>query len=577
MKKTDSSKQTKEEIPPEDTIALSSLDKYRIYGKFPLDMIVHVLLVVFTSLQAMIVLAEFTDYFRGQEKSLTNILISQDNKENRDYARKIYLYDIPSLQEHLSNSLQKMLDVNNTFLTNIIYVNEDNEEVQQESIEMDIEYLYNLSDINIEDFKMPINLYYNVSEDYLGPFNYNYTDEEIKNYLNIIEKFELEYRFKTYVTYYYKEHSECFIWTIKQIYDFMKKSHFEVSLYINNEQCEERTSLSKIEQFIVSHLWIHFIVIILSSISIFLCLYTFYDVIRLNKYKNKILKEYKYKDKLDQMQLKEIEILSRPLNKWDILIIISNICQIIGSILGLLENDNMNVSFDMLVGFGVMLCYICLGKYFYYSLKYGLLYQTMKHAISNIIPFFIGIIPIFIGFTFLGLCLFWNSERFTNVTDVMKALFAVVNGDSIFDIIVDITDKSNFFGQIYGFLFTILFIIVVMNVFIAIIQEAYVSAKVERKSHWIYSNLLKNDNIENEDIKNLPNIEEMSQSEIKTELEYRIILMNKGLNKCRKLIEEVEKKQIDENEKNELRNILLLKIEEIDQKMEVIRTVWENK
>ena len=574
MKKTVSSKQAKQEIPPEDKIALSSLDKFRIYGKFPLDMIVHVLLVVFTSLQAMIVLAEFTDYFRGQEKSLTNILISQDSKENRDYPRKIYLYDIPSLQQHLSNSLQKMLDVNNTFLSNIIYVNEDNEEVQQESIEMDIEYLYNLSYINKENYEMPTNLYYNVSEDYLGPFNYNYTEEGIKKYLNIFEKFELEYRFKTYVTYYYKEHSECFIWTIKQIYDFIKRAQCSDH---NNEQCEERTSLSNLEQFIVSHLWIHFIVIILSSISIFLCLYTFYEVIRLNKYKKTILKENLYKDKLDQKQLKEIEILSRPLNKWDILIIISNICQIIGSILGLLENDNMNVSFDMLVGFGVMLCYICLGKYFYYSLKYGLLYQAMKNAISNIIPFFIGILPIFIGFTFLGLCLFWNSERFTNVTDVMKALFAIVNGDSIFDIIVDITDKSNFAGQIYGFLFTILFIIVVMNVFIAIIQEAYVSAKVERKSHWIYSNLLKNDNIENENIKNLPNIEEMSQSEIKAELEYRIILMNKGLNKCRKLIEEVEKKQIDENEKNELRNILLLKIEEIDQKMEVIRTVWENK
>ena len=108
MKKTVSSKQAKQEIPPEDKIALSSLDKFRIYGKFPLDMIVHVLLVVFTSLQAMIVLAEFTDYFRGQEKSLTNILISQDSKENRDYPRKIYLYDIPSLQQHLSNSLQKM-------------------------------------------------------------------------------------------------------------------------------------------------------------------------------------------------------------------------------------------------------------------------------------------------------------------------------------------------------------------------------------------------------------------------------------------------------------------------------------
>jgi hypothetical protein len=379
------------------------------------------------------------------------------------------------------------------------------------------------------------------------------------------------------VQYYYKGHSECFIWTINQIYDFTKRAHFEVSLYINNKQCEERTNLSKMEIFIISHLWIHLIVIILSSISIFLSLYTFYEVIRLNKYKKLIQKAKRDKKKIDQKIEKESEILTQPLNKWDIIIIISNICQIIGSLVGLLKNDNMNVSFDTLVGFGVMLCYISLGKYLDYHSKYGLLYRTLKHSITNVIPFFIGIMPIFIGFTFLGLCLFWNSERFTNVSDVMKALFAIVNGDSVYDIIVDIVDKSNFFGQIYGFLFTILFIVVVMNVFIAIIQEAYVSAKVESQSHWIYTNLLKNDNIENETIKNLPNIDEMSQSEIKAELENRIILMNKGLNKCRELIEEVENEDIDEKDKNELRKILLFKIEEIDKKMEVIRTVWENK
>ncbi len=378
------------------------------------------------------------------------------------------------------------------------------------------------------------------------------------------------------MTYYYKEHSECFIWTIKQIYDFIKRAHFEVSLYINNEQCEEKTTLTKFEQLIISHLWINFIVIILSFMSIFFSLYNLYIGIRLNKYKKVIDKKKAYK-KINQKFLKESEILSHPLNKWDICIIISNICQIIGSIFGLLKNDNMNVSFDILVGFGVMLCYISLGKYLDYNSKYGLLYRTLKHSVSNVIPFFIGIMPVFIAFIFLGLCLFWNSERFTNVTDVMKALFSIVNGDSVYDIIVDLTDKSNFFGQIYGFLFTILFIVVVMNVFQAIIQEAYVIAKVESQSHWIYTNLLKHDNIENETIKNLPNIEEMSQTEIKAELENRIILMNKGLNKCIELIEEVDKKEIDEKEKNELKNILLLKIEEIDQKMEVIRIVWENK
>ena len=69
----------------------------------------------------------------------------------------------------------------------------------------------------------------------------------------------------------------------------------------------------------------------------------------------------------------------------------------------------------------------------------------------------------------------------------------------------------------------------------------------------------------------------MIQSEIKAELENRIILMNKGLNQCSELIEQVEKQDIDEKEKNNLRSILNLKIEEIDQKMEIIRTVWENK
>ena len=566
-----------QDIPPEDKVTLSPLDKYRIYGKFPLNIIIHILLVVFTSIQALVILGVFTDYFRAQEKSLTNILISTDSKENRDFPRKTYLYDIPSLQVHLQNSVQKMLD-KNTFFIDLIYVNDNDEEIEANSIEMDIEYKYNLESINKNQYKMPLELYYNISSNYLGPFDRTYNENDIKKYLNIIEQFVLEYRFKTYVPYYYKEYKECFIWKIQQKYDFIKKAHFEVSLYINNEQCAEKSSLSKLEQIIIAHLWIHFIVIILATISVLLSLYNFYEVIKLNKYRKIIQKEKKQKKKIDNKILNESELISKPLNKWDICVIISNICQIIGSILGLLENDNMNGSIDILIGFGTMLCYICLGKYLDYNTKYALLYQTLKRSAPNVIPFLIGIMPIFIGFTFLGLCLFWNSERFTNVTDVMKALFAIVNGDSVYDIIVDITDKDNFFGQVYGYLFTILFIVVVMNVFIAIIQEAYVSAKVASQSHWIYSHLLKNtDNFENEYIKNLPNIEEMSQSEIKAELENRIILMNKGLNKCRELIEEVEKKDISEEEKNELRNILLLKIEEIDQKMEVIRIVWENK
>ena len=574
-----SSKQASE-IPPEDKISLSPLDKYRIYGKFPYHMIIHILLLVFNSIQVVIVLSEFTDYFRAQEKSFINALISDDSKEKEDYAREIYLYNISQLQDHISTSIHKMLnETNETFLNDIISVDEDDEEIKLKSIDMNVEYKYNLSKIDKKNYIMPLKFKYKVNENYLGPFNNNYTDDQIKKYLDIIIKFEMVYNIKIYVTRYYKEYKKCFIWKIRQIYDYSKKGHFAAHLLIDNWQCEDKTSLSlsKLEIFIILHLWVHVLVIILAAISALFCLYDFYEVIKLRKYKKIVLKIKKNKIIKDPKILKESEAITHALNKWDILIILSNLFQIIGSLVSLIQQENLNNSMETFVGFGVLFCYISIGKYIDYSPKYSLFYRTFSNSMSNFIPSFLAILPVFIAFTFLGLCLFWNSERFTSVSDIMKGLFALFLGDSIHDIVVDVSEQSNFFGQLYGYLYIILFIIVVMNVLVAIIQEGFIQAKFESKSHWIYNSLQKgNEDAQNENLKNLPNIEEMSQSEIKRELENRIILMNKGLNKCINLIEGVEKQNIDEESKIALRKVLYRKVEEIDKKMEVIRVVWEN-
>ena len=574
-----SSKQASE-IPPEDKISLSPLDKYRIYGTFPYHMIIHILLLVFNSIQVVIILSEFTDYFRAQEKSFINALISDDSKEKEDYAREIYLYNISQLQDHISTSIHKMLnETNETFLNDIISVDEDDEEIKLKSIDMNVEYKYNLSKIDKKNYIMPLKFRYKVNENYLGPFNNNYTDDQIKKYLDIIIKFEMVYNIKIYVTRYYKEYKKCFIWKIRQIYDYSKKGHFAAHLLIDNWQCEDKTSLSlsKLEIFIILHLWVHVLVIILAAISALFCLYDFYEVIKLRKYKKIVLKIKKNKIIKDPKILKESEAITHALNKWDILIILSNLFQIIGSLVSLIQQENLNNSMETFVGFGVLFCYISIGKYIDYSPKYSLFYRTFSNSMSNFIPSFLAILPVFIAFTFLGLCLFWNSERFTSVSDIMKGLFALFLGDSIHDIVVDVSEQSNFFGQLYGYLYIILFIIVVMNVLVAIIQEGFIQAKFESKSHWIYNSLQKgNEDAQNENLKNLPNIEEMSQSEIKRELENRIILMNKGLNKCINLIEGVEKQNIDEESKIALRKVLYRKVEEIDKKMEVIRVVWEN-
>ena len=51
-----------------------------------------------------------------------------------------------------------------------------------------------------------------------------------------------------------------------------------------------------------------------------------------------------------------------------------------------------------------------------------------------------GIMPIFLGFAFLGAALFWDSNRFSTISYSLFTCFAMMNGDSLFDIFYDITN-----------------------------------------------------------------------------------------------------------------------------------------
>ena len=566
------------EIPVEDKVVLSPIDKYRIYGRFPYHLVIHILVLVFNTLQATLILSEFSDYYRAQELSFFQFLISDDNKEKQDFAKQKYLYTIDDLQDQINNSIIFMLNANATFFNEIIYVDDKYEGIERNNFDMNVEYKMNITEINTNEYKMPIKLHYQISEEDFGPFNDTYEDEDIKNYLNVLKKFEIVYNFKIYVSQYYKEYEECFIWKVKQIYDFSKNAHFVVSLDIEHEQCIERTPFRRSFVMMISHLWIHFIVIILATISALFCLYNFHEVIRLRKYRKEMLKRQKNKRIKNALILKESETISKASNIWDVMIIFSNLFQIIGSLVSLLNKGDMNFSVDIYIAFGVLLSYSSIGKYMSFNVNYALFYKTLKNSWSNFIPALLSTLLVFLAFIFLGLCLFWNSERFTNVSDIMRALFALFIGDSIHDIVSDLTNIDNFLGQLYGYIYTILFIVVVMNVFVAIIQSAFIKAKFESKSNWIYNSLMKvNEEISNENLRNLPVVDNMSPKEIKEDMEKRMILMNQGFNKCMNIIIDVENKNYDEETKNEFRGIIYQKVEEIDIKFEFIKMVWAEK
>lgn len=146
-------------------------------------------------------------------------------------------------------------------------------------------------------------------------------------------------------------------------------------------------------------------------------------------------------------------------NMWTIISLIGNIVQVFGAGMSLLDTDNVMTSTEILVGSGCMLAYINIGRYLEYNRDYSALFTVIQRALPNVLRYLLGVMPVFMGFIFFGLCLFWRSERFVTTSATMVTLFSMLNGDSVFDIFNDLKGVSFFVGQLYCYIFCIMFIV----------------------------------------------------------------------------------------------------------------------
>lgn len=106
-----------------------------------------------------------------------------------------------------------------------------------------------------------------------------------------------------------------------------------------------------------------------------------------------------------------------------------------------------------------MFAYLNIGRYFELDSNYSIFYLIIKNSLSKVGSFLLGVTPIFLGFVFFGMCIFWKSERFTSFTDVLIVLFSLAQGDSVFSAFKDLSGTYFIIGQIYLYSFCILFIV----------------------------------------------------------------------------------------------------------------------
>jgi len=80
--------------------------------------------------------------------------------------------------------------------------------------------------------------------------------------------------------------------------------------------------------------------------------------------------------------------------------------------------------------------------------------------------------PIYMGFVFLGRCLFWKYEKFESTDQAIIALFSIMAGDIIDESYTD-TAAEGVLSVVYLTIWIILFMAAVHNVFISIISEGF--------------------------------------------------------------------------------------------------------
>lgn len=168
---------------------------------------------------------------------------------------------------------------------------------------------------------------------------------------------------------------------------------------------------------------------------------------------------------------------------WSIVSIISNFLQLFGSLSNIMtvynffDIDRTASSVELLIGLGCMSAWIGLVRYMETSKEYSILGRTLSLSMPNVIKILISTLPVVMGYTFLGVALFYKSNRFSSATGVLTTLYALMFGDMVYDTFYDLSFTHFFYSKIYLFTFIFFSVCVLNSLFISVVEDAYVSAK----------------------------------------------------------------------------------------------------
>ncbi|XP_058514716.1 mucolipin-2 isoform X1 [Ochotona princeps] len=172
------------------------------------------------------------------------------------------------------------------------------------------------------------------------------------------------------------------------------------------------------------------------------------------------------------------------INGWYVLVIVSDLMTIIGSIMKMEIKTKNLTNYDLcsiLLGTSTLFVWVGVIRYLGYFQAYNVLILTMQASLPKVLRFCACAGMIYLGYTFCGwIVLGPYHDKFENLDIVAECLFSLVNGDDMFATFAQIEQKSVLvwlFSRLYLYSFISLFIYMILSLFIALITDSYDTIK----------------------------------------------------------------------------------------------------
>nr|CCA22571.1 mucolipinlike protein putative [Albugo laibachii Nc14] len=204
--------------------------------------------------------------------------------------------------------------------------------------------------------------------------------------------------------------------------------------------------------------------------------------------KTRLLKKGPHRDRYSKQWLTmSLKLKLSLFNSLQVVIFVSLVSLLASSLWTLLVvKDHILLQYPhrLLYGSAILSLWITIVGYLEHNSYLYSIVLTLRWAIPRVTKFLVGVSPLFFGYTLFGTIYFGSQvEEFGSIVSSMVTLFAVMNGDVILDTFETLACHSfNIIGNIYLFSFIALSIYVVLNIFIALVEEAFFASRASRKS-----------------------------------------------------------------------------------------------